>query len=88
MTATQRALARHALGLQGSHAKSYRNHFVTGPGCIDHAEWISMVEAGEARHKAGSPISGGNDIFWLTTKGAKLAIRDGECLDAEDFPDA
>lgn len=86
MTPAQIELARHALGLPNRRRKSYRNHFVTGAGLDSHAEWLAMVEAGHARRRSGSAITGGDDLFWLTRAGARLALEPGERLCPEDFP--
>lgn len=87
MTPKQIELARHALGLTHyRQRKSYRNHFVTGEGTDDHIHWMAMVAAGEAKRRAGSPMTGGDDCFWLTRMGAEQVLRRGEKLDPEDFP--
>lgn len=88
MTPDQIELARHALGLDGRRRQSYRNHYVIGAGNADHDNWTAMVAAGEARRRNGSPLTGGDDLFWLTTAGATAALRRGERLDPEDFPAA
>src|SRR5690606_27160603 len=87
MTPEQRNLARHALGLPNKRRMSYRNHFVTGPGCSDYDRWMGMVERGHAKRRDASPLSGGDPVFWLTGSGAKLALARGERLDPEDFPE-
>lgn len=84
----QRELARHALGLPNKRRRSYRNHFVTGEGSSDFSHWLIMAEAGLARRHKGSPLTGGDDLFRLTTAGAKLVLNPREKLDPEDFPDA
>lgn len=86
MTPQQRELARHALGLPGKSKQSYRNHFVTGPGCADHAEWVQMVAAGHAWRRAGSELTGGDDLFGMTLTGARMALDKRETLCPEDFP--
>lgn len=86
MTPAQIELARHALGLGNGRKVSYRNHYVTGPGGEDYAEWQAMVVMGYAKHRSGSALSGGDDIFWLTATGARAALRLREKLDPEDFP--
>jgi hypothetical protein len=83
MTETQRELARHALGLGNGRVRSYRNHFVTGPGSTDHPHWLAMVEAGYATRRAGSELTGGDDLFMLTNAGAEEALDPGELLDRE-----
>ncbi|SNT40898.1 hypothetical protein SAMN05421763_11528 [[Luteovulum] sphaeroides subsp. megalophilum] len=81
-----KALARHALGLSDLNTRIYRNRFVTGPGSDDYEEWMHMVGEGMARRFKGSALSGGNEVFILTRKGAQAALNPGETLDAEDFP--
>ncbi|WP_376704730.1 hypothetical protein RQ479_08275 [Mesorhizobium sp. ISC25] len=86
MTPVQKELARHALGLPNRQRRSYRNHFVTGEGSYDHPEWMALVEAGHAWRRAGSQLTGGDDLFGLTRAGAELALEKRERLDAENFP--
>lgn len=88
MTPLQIELARHALGLPNSKRTSYRNHFVTGEGGDDHAAWSMMVNEGDALRRKGSVLTGGDDLFLLTHKGAEKALKNGEKLDHEDFPEA
>lgn len=87
MTPEQKALARHALGLPNVLGLSYRNHYVTGPGSVDYAQWMDLVKSGHAKWRAGSELSGGDPVFWLTRAGAKLVLRGDECLREEDFPE-
>lgn len=86
MTPQQIELARHALGLGNGRKVSYRNHFVTGPGHQDYIDWQDMVASGMATHRKGGALTGGDDIFYLTNKGATAALKRGERLCAEDFP--
>lgn len=91
MSPKQKELARHALGLPNGKRRSYRNRFVTGPGpgCTDHAEWMAMVEAGEAGRRDGKTLCfDGADLFWLTPSGAQAALEPREKLCPEDFPAA
>lgn len=88
MTPEQIELARHALGLDGRRKVSYRNHFVTGERTRDFPHWIAMVESGDATRRAGPELTGGDDLFRLTAKGARAALRRGERLNPEDFPEA
>lgn len=88
MTPEQIELARHALGLGNGRLVSYRNHFVTGPGHSDYDNWTAMVASHMATRRKGSALTGGDDIFYLTPAGAKAALKRGERLDPEDFPDA
>jgi hypothetical protein len=83
-TPEQLDLARHALGLGVRNRRSYRNRYVG-----EEPAWREMVAMGAARVKEarGSELTGGMPFFWLTRDGAKSALRPGESLDAEDFPD-
>lgn len=85
MTPQQRDLARHALGLPNQRRQSNRNHFVTGEGSDDYHAWKQMVENGHAKRRAGSPLTGGDDLFWLTRQGAEQALDRGERLDPGAF---
>lgn len=83
----QRELARHALGLPNKRRTSYRNRFATDAG-LDNEAWRRMVTDGLAGMRPGVEWMGGMDAFWLTTKGAKMALNPQERLSREDFPDA
>ena len=85
MTPEQIKLARHALGLPNKRKISYRNHFVTGDGSGDYADWNAMVDAGMAKVRRNVEMYGGADYFRLTIDGAKAALAKGEKLSAEDF---
>ena len=85
MTENQVELARHALGLPNKKRTSYRNYFFAGPGHSDYQEWMAMVAQVEAVRGTGSDLSG-DDVFWLTAKGARAALLPREKLAAEDFP--
>lgn len=83
MTTRQKELARHALGLPNSKRCSYRNRFCcsgTNPG------WAEMVENGFAKWEASEPGQR-HGTFAMTQRGALLALKKGEWLDQEDFPD-
>jgi hypothetical protein len=89
MTPAQRELARHALGLPNRRARSYRRHFTSAAGNRDHADWLAMVQSGDAYMIEASKVPyGGADLFYLTAQGAGAALETGEQLDADDFPDA
>jgi len=85
LTPKQRELARHALGLPNKKRKSYRNHFVTGKSSSDYPHWQEMVAAGFAAVRGGNELTGGDDLFRLTKKGALAALNQREHLDPEDF---
>lgn len=85
MHAHHKELARHALGLDGRHDTSYRNHFVVGKGCPDYGAWMEMVAAGDATRTDGAKLHyGGDDMFNLTRVGAEKALNAGEHLE-DDF---
>lgn len=86
MTPQQIELARHALGLPNKRKMTFRNHYVTAKDGDDYLTWCQMVEAGDARGRNGSALSGGDPVFWLTEQGARAALKHGEHLDPEDFP--
>jgi hypothetical protein len=69
MTPRQKALARHALGLEDGRTKSYRNRFYCGPNHPAWPDWISMCVAGEAKR---GPKEGNQSSvrFSLTHHGA------------------
>lgn len=87
MTPRQIELARHALGLPHHSRTSWRNHFVTGEGGVNHAAWSMMVSEGDALRRKGSVLTGCDDLFLLTRQGAEKALKKGEKLDPEDFPE-
>jgi len=75
----QKKLARHALGLSTGYArggKSYRNRYIAGQ-C--HKDFDDMVGDGLATYERG--------VYYMTRKGAELALLPGETLCGEDFPE-
>lgn len=86
MNERQVELARHALGLPNKNRRSYRRHFVAGPGHTDYDDWEQMVAAGDARKWEGGQLTGGDPCFLLTACGAAKALKRGETLSEEDFP--
>jgi len=83
MTKAQIELARHALGLPNNKNTSYRNHFCIGPGGDGYSEWLKMVAEGNAIRRT-SEHWGGDDMFYLTLKGALAAREPKEHLSRED----
>lgn len=81
MTAQERDLARHALGLSKRRRQSYRNHFV----CNTDPCWERLVEAGLATVRRSAEATGMH-TYRLTRAGAEAALDPGERLDPEDFP--
>lgn len=85
LTERQRDLARHALGLDGRHKQSYRNHYATGPGSDGYQEWLDLEAKGLAKRRT-SQMCGGNDVFHCSQRLA-LAVRGSyERLDPEVQP--
>lgn len=78
MTPTQRALARHALGLPNENRRSYRNRYISTGGDY-YFVWTDLVSEGLAFRRD-------RDCFGLTLAGAKFALDPGETLYLEDFP--
>ncbi len=85
MSQEQRRLARHALGLDTSKRRSYRNRFLATNGSKTNWEWEQMVAAGWARIGLRQQVT---TLYELTTPGALAAIGPGETLCPEDFPEA
>ena len=88
MTPEQKKLARHALGLDNPGVKvSYRNRYFTSKTSTYpdiHSIWLDMVDKGWAGIRSNlkeNPYT----HFFLTLKGAKLALNKGESLDEKDF---
>jgi hypothetical protein len=52
-----------------------RNHFVTGEGSRDHPHCMALVAEGLMTRRAGSAISGGDDIFHVTEAGKKYVAE-------------
>ena len=73
-TARQIGILRHALGLKADgRGRSYRCHFVTGPGSDDFDDCEALVASGAMTKRAGSPLSGGDPTYLVTEEGALLA---------------
>jgi hypothetical protein len=79
-------LTPRQIELANQYKKSYRNRFVAGGNHPDQNDWLEMVKNGYAEVKANCAPFGGSDYFWLTLVGAKAALKRGEKLCNEDFP--
>lgn len=80
-------LARHALGLPNSYNRSYRNRYIAGSKHPSYADWQAMIKSGFAKSEDGEGLPfGGSHFYYLTRKGAELALSKGETLCREDFP--
>ncbi|PPU28671.1 hypothetical protein [Xanthomonas arboricola] len=74
LTPTELHVLRHSLGTgEDGRNPSYRNHFVTGPNSSDHPTCMQLVDLGLMQRRAGGAISGGDDIFTVTTGGRAAA---------------
>lgn len=83
MTDTQRALARHALGLPNKENMTYRNHFCVGKGSDGYEDWQDLVKQGLAVFASGHGNWSG-DFFYLTLEGAKAVLSPKEHISRED----
>lgn len=83
MTPAQRELARHALGLPNKKHTTNRNYYCIGKGGDGYTDWEDLVSKGLAI-KRRVPHFGGDDLFYLTLEGARLARDPKEHLSRED----
>jgi len=90
MSPAQVDLARHALGLDQTDRKmSCRNRYFAVLGGEQHALWDDLVSKGLAV-RSDEVLTNYHlfpHLFQLTETGARLALREGERLDPEDFGD-
>lgn len=75
VTPEQMHILHHSLGITSKRSKSYRNHFVTGPGSKDYDNCVALVSMGYMTQRSGTPLTGGNDLFQVTDAGRHLAIQ-------------
>jgi hypothetical protein len=74
LTTNQLHVLRHALGIgEAGTGHEHRNHFVTGAGSADHVLCTGLVAAGMMLRRAGNTLSGGEDVFTVTTNGRVAA---------------
>ena len=83
MNERQLQFARHALGFPNKRHTSYRNHFCIGKGGDGYEEWEDLVAKGLAIKRTGN-LWGGDDMFYLTLKGALMARGPKEHLSQEE----
>ena len=83
LTARQRELCRHALGLDGRNKTQYRNHFVVGEGCDDYVDWADMVLQGYANFYPPREISGCMAVFSVKRDVALFVRKRDEHLGAD-----
>lgn len=69
-------ILQHSLGLdQYGNGEMYRNHFCTGPGSSDYPICTSLVERGLMVQRAGSQLTGGDDLFFVTEAGKRFVAE-------------
>lgn len=65
-------ILQHSLGVdQYGRGRRYRNHFVTGEGSTDYPDCCALVDAGLMVKQRGSPLTGGDDAFFVTDAGKR-----------------
>ena len=63
-------ILQHALGVGDfGDERSYRNHYCTGPGGNSYECCVELVASGLMTRRAGSAITGGDDVFYVTATG-------------------
>lgn len=64
-------ILQHSLGLdQYGRGRSYRNHFVSGPGCDNFGSLCSLVDRGLMQvHGSRGQLTGGGHLFRVTDAG-------------------
>ena len=68
------AVLFHSLGLDhNGRGQSYRSYFCAGPGHSDYETCTALVAQGHMVRRAGSAISGGDDVFYVTELGKQHA---------------
>ena len=69
-------ILQHSLGVdQHGQGERYRNHFVTGEGSDDYPACVAAVAAGLMTRRAGSPLTGGDDLFRVTVAGEQFVTE-------------
>jgi hypothetical protein len=83
LTKSQMGVLRHALGTgEDGRKRSYRNHFVTGPGSDDFNDCVALVDGGLMTRRAGTALSGWDDVFTVTEAGRQAARNRSRVHDA------
>lgn len=88
LTQVQRQMARHALfGLEeGRLKRTFRNRYAVGKGDGPKKDaWNDLMAKDAAT--GWSEISSRTTFYHLTRLGAQSALKKGESLDPEDFPE-
>jgi hypothetical protein len=69
-------ILQHALGVDAhGQGRQYRNHFVTGEGSDDYPTCMELVTAGLMTRRAGSQLTGGDDLFQVTDDGRRYVAE-------------
>jgi hypothetical protein len=69
-------ILQHSLGLnEYGRGSMYRNHFVTGEGSVDYPHCLALVAEGLLTRSAGSPLTGGDDLFRVTDAGKAYVLE-------------
>jgi hypothetical protein len=64
------SILQHALGVdQYGRGQQHRNHYCAAPGHHSWSALLDLVRQGHMTRRTGSPISGGADIFQVTSLG-------------------
>lgn len=72
-------ILRHTLGLRDDGSgRSYRNHFVTGPGSTDFDNCEALLSMGLMRKSPGHVLTGGDQCYLATPAGITLATTPPE----------
>jgi hypothetical protein len=75
VTAQELHILQHALGLdQYGSGRSYRRHFVTGPGSTDWESCVRLTAMGYMKRGRDGPLTGG-DYCFLVTEAGRRAVR-------------
>lgn len=73
------AVLFHSLGLdRRGNGQAYRNHFCAGPGHSDYETCMALVEQGLMTRRQGNAITGGDDLFTVTTEGRRYAAENAQ----------
>lgn len=83
LSEAERVRARYALGLPNRRRQPSRNHVV----CLAHDDWERLVRDGLATVRRPSEPDG-LCTYRLTLAGARAALKPGETLFPNDFPEA
>ncbi len=65
-TSEQLDILRHALGIRKPGDRSFRNHFVTGPGSDDYDDCEELVAKRLMTKCAGNALTGGDPCYYVT----------------------